>query len=158
MLTEVAASHLEQQKIANIRFEKCPEWSKNQDQESWIKLVQMWDKTHHTAPGNQKLMSILTAMKQDHPNEHDRLVFKTVECEEFMEKVNDRENETSKKITEICLKELEVWYGKTKFEKMLHSSQFYKKLCRENGEKILSDLFWWQDVYLSFKIRALKKS
>ena len=148
MLKEVAASHLEQQKIANVRFEKCPEWSKNQDQESWIKLVKMWDQTHHTAPGNQKLMSILAAMKQDHPDEHERLVFKTVECEEFMEKVNDRENETSQKITEICLKELEVWYGRTKLEKLNDSYESYKKLGQENGERIMDFVRRFQNAHL----------
>ena len=61
--------------------------------------------------------------------------FKTVECEEFMEKVNDTKNETSKKITEICLNELEVWYGKTKLEKLNDVTNFTKDCVRKMVKK-----------------------
>ena len=43
MLKKVSENHLEQQRIANVRFEKCPEWSKNQDLESWKQIVEVWE-------------------------------------------------------------------------------------------------------------------
>ena len=151
MLKEVAGNHLEQQKIANVRFEKCPVWSKDQDLESWKKLVKIWDKTHQAAPGNQKLMSILEAMKGDHPDEHERLILKTIDCEEFMEKVDDRENETSKKIAEICMEELEGWYGKTKLEKLNDNYEAYKKLSQESNEKIMDFVRRFQNAHMKLE-------
>ena len=134
-----------------MRFEKCPVWSKDQDLESWKKLVKIWDKTHQAAPGNQKLMSILEAMKGDHSDEHERLILKTVDCEEFMEKVDDRENETSKKIAEICMEELEGWYGKTKLEKLNDNYEAYKKLSQESNEKIMDFVRRFQNAHMKLE-------
>merc|ERR1712020_623581 len=137
MLKKVSENHLEQQRIANVRFEKCPEWSKDQDLESWKQIVEVWNQTHQNSPGNQKLMSILAAVQHHHLAEHDRLVFKTLSDKEFMEKVNDKENEVSKNIAEKCLKELELWYGKNKMEKVGDSYKSYKSLRQEDGERTM---------------------
>ena len=137
--------------MANVKFDKCPEWSKNQDLESWKQLVKMWDQTHSNSPGNQKLQAILAAMKQDHPDEYDRVVFKTVSNEEFMEKLKDNASENSKKISEICLKELEAWYGKTKLERLDTNYETYKKLRQENGEKTMDFVRKFQSAHLKLE-------
>ena len=115
--------------------------------ESWKQLVKVWDQTHQASPGNQKLMSILAALQQHHPAEHERLVFKTLSDDEFMKKVNDKENEVSKKIADKCLKELDMWYGKTKMERLNENWKSYKNMHQENGEKTMDFVRRFQNFH-----------
>ena len=73
-------------------------------------------------------MSILAAVQHHHQAEHDRLVFKTLSDDQFMEKLNNKEDETSKKIVDKCLKELDMWYGKTKLERLNDNYESFKNL------------------------------
>ena len=93
----------EDKKYDNIRV-KCPKWKKVDSLESFKNMVKVWNTTCKADPGI-KLIQILEAIEEDHPEAYRRIKLETIDNEKF--------DKTNENVVEECLKTLDKYFGKS---------------------------------------------